>query len=412
MRAALWLGLYELLYLAHRRARRGRRGRRAGQAEPRAPSWSTRSCAGSQREGVELPGDDDPEGAAIRHSHPEWLVRMWWDWLGAEDTRALLAADNEPAEPALRVNTLVGRPGVVLPPGRRERRRAGPRRRRSTSWPARRGARARSWPSRAPRSAWRALVDPQPGRADPGPLRGARRQDHPPGRAHGRRGRGRGGRAPRRPRRGAADAPASGCARPASTVVQGRRRGLRGRRRRSTACCVDPPCSGLGTLRSHPDLRWRMTPEAIERAGRPIAGRAAGRRRAAPCAGRAARLLDVHDRAARGARRRARAPTARCPHRDATDGFYLAATAGAVADAARLARGSQGEPRAGVPALRGAVAAAHQPPRPLPLRVLPAPLRAALGLPGLRRALHDRAHVLDGDRGLQPLRRQSMLAEV
>jgi 16S rRNA (cytosine967-C5)-methyltransferase len=26
---------------------------------------------------------------------------------------------------------------------------------------------------------------------------------------------------------------------------------------------VDPPCSGLGTLAAHPDLRWRMTPAAI-----------------------------------------------------------------------------------------------------------------------------------------------------
>ncbi|MDQ6841834.1 MAG: RsmB/NOP family class I SAM-dependent RNA methyltransferase, partial [Actinomycetota bacterium] len=27
---------------------------------------------------------------------------------------------------------------------------------------------------------------------------------------------------------------------------------------------VDPPCSGLGTLQSRPDLRWRITPESIE----------------------------------------------------------------------------------------------------------------------------------------------------
>ena len=27
---------------------------------------------------------------------------------------------------------------------------------------------------------------------------------------------------------------------------------------------VDPPCSGLGTLQSRPDLRWRVTPESIE----------------------------------------------------------------------------------------------------------------------------------------------------
>jgi 16S rRNA (cytosine967-C5)-methyltransferase len=26
---------------------------------------------------------------------------------------------------------------------------------------------------------------------------------------------------------------------------------------------VDPPCSGLGTLQARPDLRWRVTPEAV-----------------------------------------------------------------------------------------------------------------------------------------------------
>src|SRR4029077_18902761 len=38
---------------------------------------------------------------------PQWLVEMWGGWLGAEAPRALLAADNEPAELALRVNALV-----------------------------------------------------------------------------------------------------------------------------------------------------------------------------------------------------------------------------------------------------------------------------------------------------------------
>jgi 16S rRNA C967 or C1407 C5-methylase (RsmB/RsmF family) len=28
---------------------------------------------------------------------------------------------------------------------------------------------------------------------------------------------------------------------------------------------VDPPCTGLGTLRSHPDLRWRVVPSAVGR---------------------------------------------------------------------------------------------------------------------------------------------------
>ena len=28
---------------------------------------------------------------------------------------------------------------------------------------------------------------------------------------------------------------------------------------------LDPPCSGLGTLSSHPDLRWRVSPAGIDR---------------------------------------------------------------------------------------------------------------------------------------------------
>jgi 16S rRNA (cytosine967-C5)-methyltransferase len=50
--------------------------------------------------------DDTPEAAAVMHSHPEWLVRMWWEQLGADETRALLERDNEPAESAVRINTL------------------------------------------------------------------------------------------------------------------------------------------------------------------------------------------------------------------------------------------------------------------------------------------------------------------
>ena len=41
------------------------------------------------------------------HSHPEWIARLWWEELGAAQARALMAADNEPGEVALRANTLV-----------------------------------------------------------------------------------------------------------------------------------------------------------------------------------------------------------------------------------------------------------------------------------------------------------------
>jgi 16S rRNA (cytosine967-C5)-methyltransferase len=50
--------------------------------------------------------DGRPEEAALKHSHPDWLAAAWWEALGPADTRALMARDNEPAESALRVNTL------------------------------------------------------------------------------------------------------------------------------------------------------------------------------------------------------------------------------------------------------------------------------------------------------------------
>ena len=35
-----------------------------------------------------------PAEAALRHSHPVWIARMWWELLGADAARALMAADN------------------------------------------------------------------------------------------------------------------------------------------------------------------------------------------------------------------------------------------------------------------------------------------------------------------------------
>jgi 16S rRNA (cytosine967-C5)-methyltransferase len=51
-----------------------------------------------------------PEQAALRHSHPLWIARMWWELLGPDGARALMAAGNEAAEQSVRVNTLrIGR---------------------------------------------------------------------------------------------------------------------------------------------------------------------------------------------------------------------------------------------------------------------------------------------------------------
>jgi 16S rRNA (cytosine967-C5)-methyltransferase len=50
-----------------------------------------------------LLGDDStPEAAAVAHSAPLWLARMWWEELGPEAARAVLAACNEPAEVTMR----------------------------------------------------------------------------------------------------------------------------------------------------------------------------------------------------------------------------------------------------------------------------------------------------------------------
>jgi 16S rRNA (cytosine967-C5)-methyltransferase len=58
--------------------------------------------------------DATPAGAALRHSHPEWIVRLWWEELGPAGARALLAHDNEPPELAMRVNELLATRAEVL----------------------------------------------------------------------------------------------------------------------------------------------------------------------------------------------------------------------------------------------------------------------------------------------------------
>jgi 16S rRNA (cytosine967-C5)-methyltransferase len=44
--------------------------------------------------------------------------------------------------------------------------------------------------------------------------------------------------------------------------------GPRSRERAFDRVLVDPPCSGLGTLQGHPDLRWRMTPSRMRELAR------------------------------------------------------------------------------------------------------------------------------------------------
>lgn len=112
--AALRLGLYELLFADATPDHAA-----VGQAVELVKGAGAAHAAGlvnavlrrATRERADLvtallADDATPERAAVAHSAPLWLVRMWWEELGPQDARSLLAACNEPAEVALRVNTL------------------------------------------------------------------------------------------------------------------------------------------------------------------------------------------------------------------------------------------------------------------------------------------------------------------
>lgn len=219
--------------------------------------------------------DSTPAAAAIAHSHPPWLAEMWWQELGAQEARALMAAANEPAETAVRANTLLGSveaietrlaaespchpaPGLLgigLPEGLVldepfDLARSG-------LW--REGSLLAQ--SRAAMLVSRVL-DPQPGErildlcAAPGgksthiaALMGGEGEVVAVESDAGRCGQLREAIARAR----------------ASTVVVEHSDATLPRPDGETfdRVLLDAPCSGLGTLQSHPDLRWRMTPERM-----------------------------------------------------------------------------------------------------------------------------------------------------
>jgi 16S rRNA (cytosine967-C5)-methyltransferase len=112
--AALRLGLYELLFADstpdHAAVDQAvELTKAAGAAHASGLVNAVLRRAGRERAQLTaaLLGDDStPAAAAVAHSAPPWLAEMWWEELGPEAARALLAACNERAEVAMRVNTL------------------------------------------------------------------------------------------------------------------------------------------------------------------------------------------------------------------------------------------------------------------------------------------------------------------
>ena len=336
--AAIRLGLYQLAYLdgvpAHAAVDESVELAKAD--APRAAGLVNAVLRRGAQEArplvVALP-DETPEQAAIAHSVPRWLAGMWFEQLGAADARALLAASNRPAEHALRANALVL---------------TAPELRAALPVPAHLGpeppeavvvdapfdahgsplfaAGALLPQSRASQLVARA-VDPQPGErildlcAAPGG-----KTTH-----------------------------LAALMGDEGTIVAVERNADRAEQLRATALrmhasivevvhgdaaqpvagvfdrvLVDPPCSGLGTLRSRPDLRWRADPaqiQALVGEQRAIldaavtALRPGGRLVYSTCT-----ISALENERQLHVRRDLEVQTQRTtlPHRDGTDGFFIA----------------------------------------------------------------------------------------
>jgi 16S rRNA (cytosine967-C5)-methyltransferase len=270
--AVLRLGLFELLYLggAAPHAVVNENVELAKYSRPRAAPLVNAVLRRAAREGqgiVSRLDDASPEGASLLHSVPGWLASKWWEELGGDTARALLRVVNQPAESALRVNALVGRPSDVaarLPvasrpaPGLTEGLvLEGPFDVQGSEL----------WSSGAVQPQSRAsmlvsrILAPEPGQRvldlcaapggktthlaalmeDRGEIVAVERH---PGRAAALQ-------------RTVARMRASCVRVDVGDAATARAAGQFDR------VLVDPPCSGLGTLQSRPDLRWRARPEAI-----------------------------------------------------------------------------------------------------------------------------------------------------
>src|SRR3954464_8705683 len=116
--AALRLRAFQLVFLnrvaAH--AAVGESVELAKRDAPRGAGLVNAVLRRAAREGralVEALPEATPAEAALRHSYPGWLAELWFEALGGEDARALMAAGNRPAEAAVRANTLLTTPAEL-----------------------------------------------------------------------------------------------------------------------------------------------------------------------------------------------------------------------------------------------------------------------------------------------------------
>jgi 16S rRNA (cytosine967-C5)-methyltransferase len=243
VRAALRLGAYQLAYTdvpAHAAAHETVELVRGAGLE-RAVAF-TNAVMRRLAEGIEgvlaRLHEETAIAAALKLSYPDWVAEAWWRELGPEDARALMRAQNQPAETAVR--TPAGPKVVEAIP--REWLESG------YAWPQSRGSQLAG-----------AAVGARPGErvldvcAAPGgkatQLAAAGAEvvavEKHPGRA----------------RELEANARRLGCADNVTVLCADALR-LPPDLGTFDRALVDAPCSGLGVLNSRPDLRWRAQPLA------------------------------------------------------------------------------------------------------------------------------------------------------
>jgi 16S rRNA (cytosine967-C5)-methyltransferase len=109
--AALRLGLYDLLFMAGTpdRAAVSESVELVKATTPRAHAFVNAILRRAAREAPPLLaglGESTPADAALAHSHPLWVAERWFAELGPDQARALMRHDNEPPESAVRANRL------------------------------------------------------------------------------------------------------------------------------------------------------------------------------------------------------------------------------------------------------------------------------------------------------------------
>jgi 16S rRNA (cytosine967-C5)-methyltransferase len=321
LRAALRLGAYQLLFAAGIPARAA-----VNETVELSKAVAGRHTAGLANAVLRRVADAGPGWLQtlpppLRHSYPDWVAEEWTAMLGAREADALMAAQNEPPELCVRVNTLRATPRVLGLPGHGDPDlpealvldgpfdvAQSPQLRNGLIWPQSRGSMLAA-----------RLLAPEPGMrvldlcsapggkagqmaammADRGRLVCVERH---PGRAEalGRTLAGQG----------------VTCAE--VVTADALEFGQDGFDR----ILLDPPCSGLGVLAGRPDARWRRSlADAEEVAGLQRRMLAHARGLLAPGGRLVYSVCTI-----RRAECAAVAPGGRqtLPHRDGTDGFYVA----------------------------------------------------------------------------------------